>query len=80
MYAQWYRLAHVQVVAEAPGGMTVIQAFRQADPAVREEILEQFRKAGARVVVMDAAPSDEKMDGWQKIADTDAYVYFLREQ
>ena len=80
LYAQWYRLAHVQVVAEAPGGMNAIQAFRKADPAVREEILEQFRKAGARAVVMDGAPRDEKMDGWQKIADTDAYVYFLRER
>jgi len=79
LYAQWYRLAHVQVVAEAPG-LDAIEAFWKADPAVREQILARFKKAGARAVVIDAAPKDEKMDGWQKIADTDAYVYFLRDR
>ena len=79
LYAQWYRLAHVQVVAEAPG-TDAIEAFWKAEPAVREQVLAHFKKAGARAVVIDAAPKDEKMDGWQRIADTDAYVYFLRDR
>jgi hypothetical protein len=80
LYSQWYRLAHVQVVAEVPGGPDVTQALWNAGPAVREQVLERFKKAGARVVVIDVPPRDEKMDGWQRIADTDAYVYFLGGQ
>ncbi|HMG75058.1 MAG TPA: hypothetical protein VK582_16265 [Pyrinomonadaceae bacterium] len=80
LYAQWYRLARVQVVAEVPGGPDVIETFWKAEPAVREQVLERLAKAGARAVVIDSAPRDEKMDGWQRIADTDASVYFLRER
>ena len=73
----WYFL--LRAMFEAPG-LDAIEAFWKADPAVREQILARFKKAGARAVVIDAAPKDEKMDGWQKIADTDAYVYFLRDR
>jgi hypothetical protein len=80
LHAQWYRLAHVQVVAEVPADPDVIEVFWKVDPAVREQILEGFKKAGARAVIIESAPPNEKMDGWQRIADTDAYVYVLRDR
>jgi hypothetical protein len=80
LFAQWYRLAHVQVVAEAPGGQNAVRGFFKAEPATQKQILELFATAGARAVVIEVPPRDEKMDGWQRIADTDAYVYFLRDR
>jgi hypothetical protein len=80
LYAQWYRLAHVKVVAEVPGDPDVIEAFWKAGPAVREQVLAGFKQAGARAVIIEAAPRDEKMEGWQRIADTNAYIYFLRDR
>jgi hypothetical protein len=80
LFAQWYRLAHVQIVAEAPGGENAVRAFLTAEPATRSQILELFATAGARAVVIEVAPRDEKMDGWQRIANTNAYVYFLRDR
>ncbi len=79
LYAQWYRLAHVRVVAEVPLGESGNMAFWKAEPAVKEQVLRHFSEAGARAVVAYPAPRNDKMDGWQKIAETGAYVYFLRD-
>ena len=80
LYAQWYRLAHVQVVAEAPGGPDVIERFGKLSRLSENKCWNASRKPARAPVVIDSAPRDEKMDGWQRIADTDAYVYFLRER
>ena len=80
LYAQWYRLAHVRVVAEVPLGESGNMAFWKAEPAVKEQVLRHFSEAGARAVVAYPAPRNDKMDGWQEIAETGAYVYFLRDR
>ena len=80
LYAQWYRLAHVRVVAEVPLGASGNMAFWKAEPAVREQVLRHLSEAGARAVVVYPAPRNDKMDGWQEITDTGAYVYFFRDR
>jgi len=80
LYAQWYRLAHVRVVAEVPLGESGNMAFWKAEPAVREQVLRHLSEAGARAVVVYPVPRNDKMDGWQEITDTGAYVYFFRDR
>jgi hypothetical protein len=80
LFPNWYRLAHVQVVAEAPGGQNAVRAFRQAEPAAREQMLRAFAQTGARAIIVDMVPHGQELDGWQRIADTDAWVYFLRNR
>jgi hypothetical protein len=80
LFPHWYRLAHVQVAAEIPAGQNGVIAFWQAEPAVREQVMKLLAQAGARAVIIDKATAGQDMDGWQKIADTDAYVYFLRDR
>jgi len=78
LFPHWYRLARVQVVAEVPGGQNGATAFWNAEPAVKEQVMKLLAQTGARAVILDAAPPGQELDGWQKIADTDAYVYFLQ--
>ncbi len=80
LFPHWYRLAHVQVVAEVPGGQNAVLTFWKAEPAIKEQVLRLLAQAGARAVIVDVAPTGQDLDGWQKIADTDAYVYFLRDR
>ncbi len=79
LFPHWYRLAHVQVVAEIPGGQNAVMTFWKAEPAVKAQVLRLLSQAGARAVIVDVVPAGQNLDGWQKIADTDAYVYFLHE-
>ncbi len=80
LFPHWYRLARVHVVAEVPGGQNAVLAFWQAEPALKEQVMKLLAQAGARAVVVDVAPAGQNLDGWQKIADTDAYVYFLSDR
>jgi hypothetical protein len=80
LFPHWYRLAHVQIVAEAPGGQNAVRQFRQATPADREQILRLFAQTGARALIADMVPRGQELDGWQRIADTDAWVYFLHDR
>jgi hypothetical protein len=77
LYAHWYRLAHVQVIGEVTSGTNGSIAFWHSDAGVRAQILDAFAVAGARAVVVWPAPRDQSMEGWRRIDETDAYVYFL---
>ena len=81
MFAAWPRLARVRVVAElpeAPPGN--IEKFWSGEDQIRELALAAFAQTGARVVVADAIPQWAlgKATNWQRIGNTDHYVYFLR--
>ena len=81
MYAAWPRLARVRVVAELPEEPAGnVETFWSSEDQIKEQALATFAQTGARVVVADAIPSWalEKADNWQRIANTDHYVYFLR--
>jgi hypothetical protein len=80
--AEWARLAHVKIVAEIPlmysrnrgflnnqhiDDPTQIRRFFTADPETREHVLNEFRKAGAKIVVTDGFFSNKLSDDWQRI-------------
>lgn len=76
IYNYWYRLAHVQVVAEVPGDSQGVVAFWTASPERKAQVLELLMSTGARVIVANQVPADTNMTGWQRITNTDTYVYF----
>lgn len=76
----WYRLARTPVVAEAPARQNLIATFWEAEPQVKDQVMRVFAQTGARAVIVEGVPAGQNMDGWQKIADTEAYIYFLRER
>ncbi len=77
--AYWARLARVQIVAELfPDAFrTDENDFWMADEAVKSRIIETFAKAGADIIVASAVPIGASTEGWQRIGNTDFYVYFL---
>ena len=79
MYAAWPRLAHVRVVAELPEKPAGnIETFWTADEARRRQVIEAFARTGAHAVVTEHMPSWPTPDGWQRLGETNAYIYFLR--
>ncbi len=75
----WSRLAKAQIVAEmfSDAYRKDEDDFWTADEAVRARIIETFAKAGANIIVANAAPSWATAEGWQRIGNTEHYVYFL---
>jgi hypothetical protein len=76
IYTHWYRLAHVQVIAEIPIGDAGASTFWDSEPSVQAQILRLFAEAGAQAVVAHRVPYGGA-EGWQRIGNTDAHVYFL---
>jgi len=68
--AYWARLGGWQVVAEVPAA----ERFRAADARRQAEMLDDFRRAGARVVVCDQVP--DNAPGWRRVAGT---TYAVRD-
>ncbi|HEX8070024.1 MAG TPA: hypothetical protein VF546_08750 [Pyrinomonadaceae bacterium] len=78
MYAAWPRLARVRVVAEVPAQPAGnVASFWTMDAPRRQQLLAAFAQAGAQFVVADSAPPAAASEGWQRLRQTDAYVYFL---
>lgn len=82
MFAAWPRLARVRVVAEiAETDAGDSEKFWSANEELTQQTLAAFASTGARVVVADKVPrwamSDKRADKWQRIGNTDHYVYFL---
>ena len=78
MYAAWPRLARVRVVAELPvqpAGNGA--AFWTADEARKQQIIAAFAHTGAQVIVVEHVPQGVALAGWQRIGQTDHYIYFL---
>jgi hypothetical protein len=78
MYAAWPRLARVRVVAELPvkpdGN---VAAFWTADEARKQQIIAAFAHTGAQIIVAQDVPQGVATDGWQRIDQTNHYIYFL---
>jgi len=77
--AKWARLARVQIVAEmySDAYRTDDGDFWLADKVVRDQIIQSFAKAGANIIVAKDVPDRASTEGWQRIGNTDYYVYFL---
>jgi len=78
MYAAWPRLARVRVVAELPvkpeGN---VAAFWTVDEARQQQIIAAFARTSAQVIIAQDVPQGVATDGWQRIGQTNHYIYFL---
>ena len=51
--------------------------FWQASPTVKGDVINAFARTGVKAVVAEKPPVGMDLSGWQKIRDTDYYVYLL---
>jgi len=73
---RWARLAKLQIVAEVYSREGK-NSFWAADDATKQRVIEAFVQAGAKIIVDDKVPGWAVAEGWQRIGNTDHYVYFL---
>lgn len=74
--AFWAHLLGLRIVAEIPRGNT--DSFWEASSTLKEEVIATFARTGAKAIVVEKLPSGADSHGWQKIGNTDYYVYLLR--
>lgn len=74
--AAWARLARVKIIAENPPA-GAHNFFWFVEQQTRSEVVEIFRRTGARVMVAEGVPAWAAVEGWERIGDTDHYVYWL---
>jgi len=73
--AYWARMARLRVVAEIPEEGRA--AFWASDDERKAEVMQLFRGLGVEAVVANGAPSTSLPARWERVADTDYYVYLL---
>jgi hypothetical protein len=73
--AFWAHLAGVRISAEVRRDKIV--TFWQSDPALRSELINAFARAGVKAVVAERPPPGIDLTGWQKLRNTDYYVYLV---
>ncbi len=79
MFASWPRLARVRVVAEIPERPEdEAKKFWSADEVTRSQAIAALSGTGARVVVAENAPSWAKLEGWQRLGNTNYLIYVLQ--
>ena len=71
--AYWARMARLHVVSEIPEDGA--KAFWSSDTAKQTVVIQLFRDTGAMAVVGSSVPAGSVPANWQRIADTDYYVY-----
>jgi hypothetical protein len=54
--------------------------FWRGDEALQRGVLQAFFDAGAKVVVAEYVPDDTTLSGWQRVGDSNYYIYLFREQ
>jgi hypothetical protein len=69
------KLARISVVAVIPDGED--NKFWSADPAKRTQIYQVLAKTGANVLIAPAIPDWASTMGWERIASTPVYVFYL---
>jgi hypothetical protein len=74
--AFWAHLAGLRIVAEIPAGDT--GSFWEADSTLKDEVIKTFARTGAKAIVVESPPSGTVLNGWQKIRNTDYYVYLIK--
>jgi hypothetical protein len=73
--AYWAHLAGVRIIAEIPGKDQ--SEFIAADDERKRFILQKFADAGAQAVVTKNASVAKSMPGWQRIGQTQYYIWNL---
>ncbi len=72
----WARLAGVKIVAEIPS--EDVHLFWKADSQGQSDIIKAFGSTGAKAIVATLIQNTIP-PGWQRIKDSDYYVYMLPE-
>ena len=72
----WAYLAGVRIVAELPPGE--VNKYWFAGDETKNNVLKIFKKAGVRAVVMEQMQSPKPLVGWQKLGDTQYYIYLFK--
>ncbi|MEP0918046.1 hypothetical protein NC981_14560 [Leptolyngbya sp. DQ-M1] len=68
------RLARIRIIAQIPN----VSEFWKSDVASRNRVLQAIEKTGAKVVVQEMdAPLPAQATGWQKLKNSNCYVYFF---
>ena len=73
--AFWADLLGARVVAEVRRDK--VTDFWKADPTVKSDVINAFARTGVKAVVTETPPEGTDLSGWQKIRQTDYYVYIL---
>jgi hypothetical protein len=71
----WAHLLGARVVAEVRGDK--VNDFWRSSPAVKSDVINAFARTGVKAVVAEKPPVGIDLNGWQKIRETDYYVYML---
>ena len=71
--AFWAHLLGARVTAEIRKDKVI--DFWQADATVKRDVINAFSQTGVKAVVAEKPPPGIDLTGWQKIRDTDYYVY-----
>jgi hypothetical protein len=79
----WARLAKIQIIAEITSGSNFapkqdVEKFWNGTAATKSAVFEAFSKTGAKAIIADREPPGDSLVGWQRIGNTDHYIYFLR--
>ena len=52
--------------------------FWEADSNVKDQVIDAFARTGVKAIVAQKPPAGTDLDRWQKIRQTDYYVYMVR--
>jgi len=79
-HCTWAYIDHLKIVGEIGGELLdpprdELGAFWRSAPEERKRMLEIFHHAGARLVVALTMPSYADPSGWERVPDTDMWVY-----
>ena len=79
----WARLAKVQIIADIGTGPLFlpkpdVDLFWHASPDVKRKVIEAFANTGAKAIVANRIPFGHSDPEWQRIGDTDHFIYVLR--
>jgi hypothetical protein len=70
--AFWARKARVRIVAELPSSRAA--AFWTGGELVRAAVVAAFREAGARAVIISAAPEGIHPAGWERVDESASFL------
>ena len=73
----WAHLLGLRVIAEVRRNK--VTDFWDADATVKGKVIEAFARTGVKGVVAERPPSKANLEGWQRIRNTDYYVYPLNQ-
>jgi hypothetical protein len=75
--AFWAHLAGLQIIAEVRRDK--VGSFWEADANRKRQVIDAFARTGAKAVVAETPPAGIDLNGWQRIRQTNYYVYPLKQ-